>query len=381
MNKKYARRFSLIRGAMAIGIALLVAIVLIIVSSEGASFGAKLNNAFAALYQMLVRPIFKANGSFSLKGFSDVLAGMIPILFTGMATCVMFSANQFNLGAEGGIMLGAFVASLVAIYVPVPGILLPIVAVIVAAIVVGCVMLVPAVLKAKLGVSEMVVSLMMNYIILNVIMFLLNTYFADRNEVSLMTKRFPANAGIMQIIDNGTGFSIAWAIGIIMVVVMWFFMYRTKWGYGIRMTGVNEPFTMYSGMNVAAIVILAQVIGGLLAGLGGGLEVLGHYTSYTWKSLPGFGWTGITVAILSGNNPAYVPLAAFFMSYLTKGCTMMSTNTDVPAQLINIIQSVIFVFFAAQQFLSGYRQKLVVKSAQEELAEKEAKKLAEGGVK
>ena len=72
-----------------------------------------------------------------------------------------------------------------------------------------------------------------------------------------------------------------------------------------------------------------------------------------------------------------MPLAAFFMSYLTKGCTLMSTNANVPSQLIDIIQAVIFIFFAAQQFLAGYRQKLVVKSAQEELAAKAAAMKAE----
>ena len=113
--------------------------------------------------------------------------------------------------------------------------------------------------------------------------------------------------------------------------------------------------------------------------MGGGIETLGRYTEYNWSALPGYGWTGITVAILAGNNPAYVPFAAFFMSYLTKGCTLMATNANVPAQLISIIQAVIFVFFAAKQFLSGYRQKLVVQSAQEELAQKKAS--AEGGRK
>ena len=136
------------------------------------------------------------------------------------------------------------------------------------------------------------------------------------------------------------------------------------------MTGINQPFVMYSGMNVPLIIILCQVIGGFLAGMGGGIEMLGRYEYYNWSALPGYGWTGITVAILAGNNPIFVPLAAFFMSYLTKGCSLMSTNANVPAQLIDIIQAVIFLFFAAQQFLSGYRQKLVIKSAQEEMAAK-----------
>ena len=85
-----------------------------------------------------------------------------------------------------------------------------------------------------------------------------------------------------------------------------------------------------------------------------------------------------TVAILAGNNPAYVPLAAFFMAYLDKGCSLMSTYSAVPAQLINVIQAVIFLFFAADQFLAKYRQRLVVKSAEEELKAQMSKAKKEG---
>ena len=370
MSKKNARKFSLIRGIAAMGIALLVAFLLIFISADGANFADKMGNSFKALREMLVSPLFKKNGKFSMKNFSDVLAGMIPIMFTGLATCIMFAANQFNLGAEGGIMLGAFITALVAIYVPLPGPLLMIVAVLIGAASVGIMMLIPAVLKAKLGVSEMVNSLMLNYVIMYFLNYLMNSYLADTSKGITQTYTFRNNALIPQMIDNGSRLSWGWVVGLIMVVVCWLFMYRTRWGYGVRMTGINQPFVMYSGMNVPLIIILSQVIGGVLAGMGGGIEMLGRYNVYNWSALPGYGWTGITVAIMAGNNPAYVPLAAFFMSYLTKGCTLMSTNANVPAQLISIIQAVIFLFFAAQQFLSGYRQKLVVRSAKEELAAK-----------
>jgi simple sugar transport system permease protein len=135
---------------------------------------------------------------------------------------------------------------------------------------------------------------------------------------------------------------------------------------------------------VAGIVVLSQVLGGALAGMGGGIEMLGRYNAFDWTALPGYGWTGITVAILAGNNPAFVPLAAFFMAYLDKGCSLMSTYSSVPSQLIDIIQAVIFLFFAAEQFLARYRQKLVVRSAAEELKAAEAARAAaaaEGSVK
>ena len=139
---------------------------------------------------------------------------------------------------------------------------------------------------------------------------------------------------------------------------------------------------MYSGMKVGAVIVLSQVLGGLLAGMGGGIEMLGRYTNYSWTALPGYGWTGITVAILAGNNPIFVPFAAFFIAYLNKGCSLMSTYCNVPSQLIDIIQAVIFLFFAAEQFLSRYRQKLVVKSTQEELKLKTSREAEpEGSVK
>lgn len=381
MNKKRSMMFSLVRGGMAILIALGVAALLIFISAEATSIGDRFVQTFTALRHLLVSPVLKNNGSISTKNISDVLAAMIPIVFTGLATCVMFSANQFNMGAEGGIMLGAFVTALVAIYVEIPGGLLPIVAILIGATAVGVMMLIPSILKVKMGVSEMVCSLMLNYVVMYFIKYTLNTHLADKSRGQIMTFPFQDNAAIPQLVDNGSKLSWGFVVGIIFVILTALFMYRTRWGYAIRMIGINQEFAKYSGMKVGGIIVLAQVLGGMLAGMGGGIEMLGRYSTYAWSSLPGYGWTGITVAILAGNNPAMVPLAAFFMAYLEKGCNLMSIYSGVPAQLIDIIQAVIFLFFAAEQFLSGYRQKLVVKSTQEELARQAAQAAAEGSVK
>ena len=384
-NLKLSRRrdlmFTVVRSAAAIAIALLVAMLLIFVSADADGVAAKFSLTVDALRQLLIGPLFKNTGAFSVKNFSDVLASMIPIMFTGLATCVMFSANQFNLGAEGGIMLGAFVSAMVAIYVPLPPVLLPVFAVLAGAVIVAVMMLIPAVLKAKLGVSEMVNSLMLNYVIMYLIKYLMNSHLADKSKGQIMSYPFQPQAAIPQLIDNGSKLSWGFIVALVFVVLTALFMYRTRWGYSIRMIGINQPFSMYSGMNVAGMVVLSQVLGGILAGMGGGIEMLGRYSTFSWSALPGYGWTGITVAILAGNNPAFVPLAAFFMAYLDKGCSLMSTYCGVPSQLIDILQAVIFVFFAAEQFLSKYRQKLVVRSTQEELRQQAAAEAAEGSVK
>ena len=219
---------------------------------------------------------------------------------------------------------------------------------------------------------------MLNYIIMYVIKFLMNTYLADKSRGQIMSYPFQETANIPPIVNNTvfSGAKLTWGfvIAIIAVILCGLFMYRSRWGYAIRMIGINQDFAKYSGMKVGSVIVLSQVLGGFLAGAGGGIEMLGRYTSFSWSALPGYGWTGITIAILAGNNPWMVPFAAFFMAYLSKGCDLMATYAKVPAQLIDIIQGVIFLFFAAEQFLSRYRQKLVVKSAQEEIARAGAKK-------
>ncbi len=379
MTKKREIIFSLVRGLLAICIALFVAMLLIFISSEGAGFGEKLRATGAALKQLLIAPLFRTGRSgvsFDVKRLTDVLASMIPIIFTGLSVCIMFSANQFNLGAEGGIMLGAFTTAMVAIYVPMGAVIHPIVAVLAGGAAVAVLMLLPALLKTKLDVSEMVCSLMLNYIVMYVIKFLMNTYLADKTKGQIQSYEFLQSAKIAQLVDNGSKLSVGFLVALVVVVICGLFMFNTRWGYTIRMIGLNQDFSRYSGMKVAGVIVLSQVLGGFLAGMGGGIEMLGRYNTFSWSALPGYGWTGITIAILAGNNPWLVPLASFFLAYLTKGCELMATYANVPAQLLDIVQGVIFLFFAAEQFLSRYRQKLVVKSAQEELAGKEGAKHA-----
>ena len=152
MTKKRQILFSVIRGLLAILIALLVATLLIFLSADGGSFGAKLSATGDALKQLLVGPLFRmgrSGAAFDFKRLTDILASMIPIIFTGLSVCVMFSANQFNLGAEGGIMLGAFTTGMVAVYVPMAAFLHPVVGVLAGGLAVAAIMLLPALLKTK----------------------------------------------------------------------------------------------------------------------------------------------------------------------------------------------------------------------------------------
>lgn len=366
-NRRRMTLFNLVRGCVAILMALLVAAVLIFISSD---------EPLLALRYLILGPVldFKDGVRFNLMSLYTVFGNMIPIMFTGLGVCVMFSANEFNCGGEGCVMAGAFTAALCAIYVPLPGILHPIFCVTAAMLVCGCIMLLPALLKVKLGASEMVCTLMLNYVVLYVVKHFLTNVFADRSKGQTQTARFLETAQIQALVVRAK-FTWGFFIALACALIIWVFMYRTRWGYTIRMLGVNKDFSRYSGLKVGGTVVLAQVMGGMLSGMGGSIEMLGRYNSFKWNSLPGYGWDGMTVAILAKNNPAFVPLAAFFIAYLDRGCQLMATSCDISANMIDIIQAVIFLFFAAEQFLAGYRQKLVVRGAREELL------TAEGGAK
>jgi len=366
--------FNLLRGLAAITLALAVAAIFIFISSD---------EPLTALKYLLLGPVvsFKATGNvFNTTSFLTILAAMIPTIFSGLAVCVMFSANQFNLGGEGAIMLGGFVGALLGIYLKMNTGLHQVVCVLAGAVAGGLIMLIPGVLKVKLGASEMVTSLMMNYVVMFVILHFLNFVFADRSKGATQTFPFQETARIPEIVANGTKLTWGFVVALIFVVIIALLMYRTKWGYAIRMIGINQSFAQYSGMQVGTVIILSQVIGGMLSGMAGSIEVLGRFGTFLWRELPGYGWLGITIAILAKNNPIFVPFAAFFIAYLNKGCDLMATYSDVPSEMIDIIQAAIFLFFAAEQFLAKYRQRIVVRNAQHDLALQEAA-ASQGGSK
>ncbi len=366
MKHKRKFMFEMIRGLAAIVIAIAVAFVLILLSSDSPR---------TALECLLIRPVF-SGGSLNVKSIWAILGRMTPIIFTGLGVCVMFSANQFNLAGEGTTMLGGFIGGLIAIYIPMSAGLHPAVCILAGAVVGGLAMLIPAIIKVKLNASEMVCSLMLNYVIMYIILHFLNNTFADRSKGSTQTYPFLETAKVTKLIP-GTELTWGFLAAIAATAVIAVFMFRTRWGYAIRMIGINESFSKYSGMKVGAIIIASQVIGGLLSGMGGAIEALGRYNTFLWKELPGYGWTGMTVAILAKNNPIMVPFAALFIAYLNRGCELMSIYAGVPSEMIDIIQAVIFLFFAAEQFMAKTRQKIVVKDAKEEMREKQL--AAEGG--
>jgi simple sugar transport system permease protein len=130
----------------------------------------------------------------------------------------------------------------------------------------------------------------------------------------------------------------------------------------IRVTGNNLDFAKYSGLPVVSTIVFSQLIGSSIAGLGGAVEILGGIDGrFSWKALPGFGFDGFIVAILAGNNPVLVPLAALFLSYLRTGAVLMSLDTDIASEFIQIIQALIIIIVAGQAFMRKLRNRVLNK--------------------
>ncbi|NQT61275.1 MAG: ABC transporter permease [Bacteroidetes bacterium] len=350
-NKKLA--FESLRSVLAIAISLAIALVTILLVSDVPG---------VALKAFLFGPLD------SMRHFGNVLEMMIPLVFTGLAVSIMFSAAQFNLGAEGAFFMGAVVSSFVAVQWTLPVVIHPIVSILVGGLTGAVFCGIPALLKVKWGASELVSSLMFNYIAFFFGLYLINYFLRDPNAGAMVSYKLLATAKLPFIIPN-TRVHFGIIIAVLAIVVMYFFNYRTRWGYKTRLTGLNSLFAEYSGIKTAAVVISAQLIGGFIAGAGGSIELLGLYRRFSWQQLPGYGWSGVIVAILARRNPAYIPLAAFFLAYLRIGADLMSRQSDVQNEIVAIIQGVMIVLIAAAGFLEKAQYKMVFRDATKDLAD------------
>jgi simple sugar transport system permease protein len=284
----------------------------------------------------------------------------MALTFTGLAVAVMFSANQFNMGAEGGFYAAGAVAAMTALALPLPPLVHPMTAILLGGLTGAVVCGIPALLKQKWGASELVSSLMLNYVFFYFTRYFTNTVFKDPDSGYVSTYLLPLTAKLPRIVA-GTRIHAGLFIVIIAVMLTVVFIRRTTWGYALIQTGRSPNFAAYSGINTRGALLYAQLIGGFIAGVGGAVEVLGMYDRFQWQNMPGYGFDGIIVAILAKNNPVFVPVAAFLLAYIRIGADRMSSATDVTSEMIAIIQGTIIMLVAAQAFMSRRRQKMLVR--------------------
>lgn len=307
-----------------------------------------------------------ARASFGSVGvLSDTIVKATPILFTSLACVIAFRMRLWNIGAEGQFIMGAWGASLIVLLpvLPVdttPWIFIPVM--MVGGMLAGAIWgFVPGYLKAKLNVNEIISTLMMNYIAVSWVNFWI---FAVWSEGGFqMSPKFPQNAWLPRLLDyagsipllRGLTTHMGLLIGIVAAVILWFVIYRSRWGYEIRLIGDNPRAAQYAGINIAKNTILVMMLSGALAGLGGMSEVTGMvHRLQTSPIAAGYGFTGIIVAWLSKLNPLIVILVSILF-----GALLLAGREIQPSGIPKMIQGIILVCLIASDFLLRYRVRIV----------------------
>ncbi|WP_198029609.1 MULTISPECIES: ABC transporter permease [Marinitoga] len=366
------KRYEVYRTIIAILIALALGYVLILLSAipkGDMAFSEKLkvaitdaNDAFVKFLTLPVARQRRGHWQFNLRGFIQWINESVPIMITGLAVSLIFTAKQFNIGAEGQLFLGAAIASFAAIYFPAIPILHPIVVILVASLVGAGWSAIPGYLKAKWNASEIVTSLMLNYVALYMGLFIIKVFLRDPNAGQLVSYKFKETA-MLYLLNSRYRWHIGILIALAMSLLFWFIMKKTTWGYKVRLIGNNKNFAYYSGIDTQKTLFQAHVVSGAIAGTAGIIELIGYHGRFLWLFSPGYGWDGIIIATLARNNPLYVPLAALFLSYIRVGAKTMGRYTNIPPEMVSILQATIILLVTAEAFLSGMRQKAIEKEA------------------
>jgi ABC-type uncharacterized transport system permease subunit len=308
-----------------------------------------------------------ANASFGSIGvFSDTLVKATPIILTGLACTVAFRMKLWNIGAEGQLFVGAFAASAVVltpILPPETPKVLMLTTMAVAGMAAGALWgFVPGILKAKLKVNEVVTTLMMNYIAVSLINFFIYAVWSEGGFQ--MSPMFPKSAWMPRLADyadqipafRGLTTHLGLLLGIVAAGVLWWVLYRSKWGFEIELTGDNPNAARYAGINIVRNTVLAMMLSGGLAGLAGMSEISGVVHRLQSAISPGYGFTGIIVAWLAKLNPlVVVPVSILFGSLILAGREIQ------PSGIPKLIQGIILFCLISSEVLLRYRIRVIRK--------------------
>lgn len=295
---------------------------------------------------------------------SDTLTKATPILLCGLACSLAFRAKLWNIGAEGQFFLGAWAASVVVLLPVLPGTapkILMLLAMAIAGFVGGAVWgFVPGLLKAKLNVNEVLTTLMMNYIAISWNNFFIFAVWSEQGFQ--MSPKFPTSAWLPRLTDYaeqvpffaGLTTHMGLLIGLIAAGILWWIMYRSKWGFEIELTGDNPKAARYAGVNIARNTILVMMLSGGLAGLAGMSEISGVVHRLQGAISPGYGFTGIIVAWLSKLNPlVVVPVSILF------GALILAGREIQPSGIAKLLQGIILFCLISSEVLLRYRVRIV----------------------
>ncbi len=295
----------------------------------------------------------------SLYGLSETIVKATPLMICGVGLAIAFKALVWNIGAEGQLLMGAVAATWVALYA-IPDapavVLLP--CMFVAGFLGGAFWgVIPGILKAKLRANEVITSLMMVYIASELVNYLVYGPWKGAEEWGFpYSSKFPSSAQLPRLLGTRIHYPTL-ILALLLAMLVYVLMMRTKLGYEIRVTGENPEAARYAGMSYFKTVVLVMLISGGLAGLAGVGEVAGihHRLRYPQGISPGYGFTAIIVAWLGRLNPLAVILTSLLFGGLLVGGDAIQVALGLPVATINIFNGVILFFVLGGELLTRYK--------------------------
>ena len=283
----------------------------------------------------------------SPRAISETLLRATPLVFAGLAVAFAFKASLFNIGANGQMILGAITSTWVGISFDLPGWL------IIALALVGGIAGgffwggIAGVLKATTGAHEVITTIMLNFIATSLLAYVLTTQtFLPKGQANPVSKNVFEQARLPRFIP-GERVDIGILLAVATVVLVWWVLEKTTLGYQVKAVGLNPDAAKYAGMRVAVITGLTMAVSGGLAGLGGATIVIGATGNLTAGVIGNLGFDAIAVALLGRSNPWGVLASAVLFGGLNAGAINMQAQTQIPVDIVIVIQALIILFVAA----------------------------------
>jgi len=298
-------------------------------------------------YSALIR------GAWGTKfNIGETLSRATPLMLVGLGFSIGAHSGMFNIGGEGQMFAGALGATLVALYMPAnTPVVVAVLCIIIAGILFGMIWALPvAYLKTRFGVSEIVMTVMLNEVASGIVSYLVSVPMKDPMTPIHQSKIVQDAFKLSSIIPK-TKIHVGVVIAIVLVFVVWFVMSKSTFGYQLRATGLSRRAALYAGMPVTTVMLLSMMLSGGFAGLAGAFEVTGVHMRLIEGVTSGFGFTAIIVAQLGRKQPIGVMIAAIVFATLTVGCAAMQRAVGTPSMLSEMIEGLAVMFFIISEYI------------------------------
>ncbi len=291
----------------------------------------------------------------NIEALINTLIKAVPLIITGLGVTVAFRGGLFNIGVEGQLFVGSIVAVIVGTIPQFPAPIHGILTILAGTLAGALWALIPGVLKARYGASEVITTLMMNYIATRIISWSIGARGPLRPPISVVpeTRALLETARLPNLMVVGSAnLHLGIVIAIVIIGVIYVLLFRTTLGLEIRIVGINMHAAKYAGISVKSMVVLTMLLSGGLAGLAGAVQVMGLPPyKFTTGFNVGTGFDSIAVAVLGNIHPLGVMFSALLFGAMESGARLMQLRARVPIELITVLQGLILMFVAADKII------------------------------